>query len=203
MQIKAQCGVERRQRHFIGAQRALERVFLKRRDKRFFPDDNPRLRPARQFIAGKTHETRPGGERLLRHRLFWQPILTEIDKRTAAEIDNHRQRRRLRQFGGIYGFGKAFNLVIAGVHFHQQRGLFADRIEIIAQVCAVGRAHFHQLTARLAHHIRDTKRAANLYQLAARHNHLFACAQRRQHQQHGRRVVINDTGVFRAGKFTE
>ncbi len=65
---------------------------------------------------------------------------------------------------------------------------------------AVGGADLHQLAARLAHHVGYAERAADLHQLAARHHHLFAGGDRRQHQQHRRRVVIDDTGVLRAGQ---
>ena len=64
---------------------------------------------------------------------------------------------------------------------------------------AVGGPDFMQNAARLAHHVGNTKRAADLHQLAARHHHLTAAGGCRQHQQHRRRVIVDDTGVFRAG----
>ncbi|MNO09544.1 hypothetical protein D3C81_2327840 [compost metagenome] len=39
-----------------------------------------------------------------------------------------------RQLGFIHRFGKAFNAVIAGMHFHQQTGIFIHCLTVIAGV---------------------------------------------------------------------
>ncbi|CPR71833.1 Uncharacterised protein [Salmonella enterica subsp. enterica serovar Bovismorbificans] len=85
------------------------------------------------------------------------------------------------------------------MHLHQQPGIFIYRLTVIFRVRPVGGAHFMQRTARLAHNIRNTKRAADFDQLATRNHHLFAAGCRRQHQQYRRRIVIDDTGVLRPG----
>ncbi len=85
------------------------------------------------------------------------------------------------------------------MHLHQQAGIVVHRLTIIFRVGAVSGTDFMQNAARLAHHVRNTERAADLHQLTARYHHLAAAGDRRQHQQYRRRVVIDDTGVFRTG----
>ncbi len=94
-------------------------------------------------------------------------------------------------------------MVIAGVDLHQQGGIFIHRLAIIFRMGAVGGTHFMQRTARLAHHVRDAKRAANLHQLTAGHHHLFAAGGGRQHQQHRCGVVVHNAGIFRAGQLAQ
>ncbi|MNE10913.1 hypothetical protein D3C80_1036500 [compost metagenome] len=106
----------------------------------------------------------------------------------------------LRQFGFFHRGGKALDAVIAGMHLHQQPGLFVNRAAVIFQVGAVGRADLDQLATGLAHHVRDAERTANFHQFATRHHHLLAGGDRRQHQQHRSRIVVDDAGVFRAGQ---
>ena len=65
---------------------------------------------------------------------------------------------------------------------------------------AVGRAHFDQSRARARHDLRHAKRAANLDELAARHDHLATVRQRIQHEQHRGGIVIDDRRVLRAGQ---
>ena len=72
-----------------------------------------------------------------------------------------------RQLRFVDGFGKAFNAVVAGVDLHQQGGIVIHRLAIVFGMGAVGGAHFVQLTTRLAHHVGDAERPADLHQLAA------------------------------------
>ena len=91
-------------------------------------------------------------------------------------------------------------MVIAGVDLHQQRGIVIHRRAVVFRMRAVGRADFMQRTARLAHHVRNAKRSANLHQLTAGNHHLFAAGGRRQHQQYRCRVVVYNAGIFRPGQ---
>ena len=181
-------------------------MLLQLRNQLALADDNPGLRPAQQFVAGKADQANTRRNHLLRHRLFWQPVQAQIHQRAAAEIGNHRyiqfapNRRQLRL---VNRFGEAFNMVIAGVNLHQQGGIFIHRRAIIFRMGTVCRAHFMQRAACLAHHVRNTKRPANLHQLAAGHHHLFAAGGGRQHQQHRCGVVIHNAGIFRAGQLAQ
>ncbi|SAF68316.1 Uncharacterised protein [Enterobacter asburiae] len=181
-------------------------MLLELRNQLALADDNPGLRPAKQLVAGKADQADACGNHLLRHRLFGQLIKAQIHQRAAAEIGNHRNiqfaanRRQLALFNR---FGEAFNMIIAGVNLHQQGGIFIHRRAIIFRMGAVGSAHLMQRAARLAHHVRNTKRPANLHQLAAGNHHLFAAGGGRQHQQHRCGVVIHNAGIFRAGQLAQ
>ena len=184
MEIKAQRRFQRGKRHFIGSQCTLERVLLQLRNKRTFTHDNPRLRAAKQFVAGETHKTDARRNHLLRHGLFWQTVLAQIDQRTATEVGHHRHTQltaQLRQLRLFNGFGESGYLIITGVDLHQQPGIFIHCRAIIFCMRAVGGAHFMQGTARLAHNIRNAKRTANLDQLATGNHHLFTAGGRCQH----------------------
>ena len=142
----------------------------------------------------------------MRHRLLRQAILTEIHQRPAAQVGHYRDVQLAaddRQLRFVDGFGKAFNAVVAGVDLHQQGGIVIHRLAIVFGVGAVGGAHFVQLTTCLTHHVGNAERPADLHQLAAGDHHLPAAGGGRQHQQHGRRVVVHDTGIFRAGDLAQ
>ena len=66
--------------------------------------------------------------------------------------------------------------------FHQQSGIFIHRLTVIFRMGPVGGTDFAQNTSGLAHHVRNTKRAANFHQLTARNDHLFAVGRGGQHQ---------------------
>ena len=68
---------------------------------------------------------------------------------------------------------------------------------------AVGRADLDQSGARARHDFRHAKRAANLDELAARHDRLATIRKRVQHEQHGGGIVIDDRRVLRAGQIAE
>ena len=85
------------------------------------------------------------------------------------------------------------------MHLHQQAGIVINGLTIIFRVGAVRGSDFMQDAARLAHHVGNTERAADLHQLAARHHHLAAAGGCRQHQQHCCSIVVDDTRVLRAG----
>ncbi|MNS85661.1 hypothetical protein D3C72_1195340 [compost metagenome] len=201
MEIEPQRGVQRSEGHFISAQGAFQRVLLELRNQFTFTNHNSGLWATEQFVAGEAHQAHACGDHLLRHRLFRQTVETQIHQRTAAQIGNDRHVQfaaNLRQLRLFHRFGKAFNVIVAGVDFHQQRGVFVNRRAIIFRMRAVGGPDFMQLAARLTHHVRNAERAANLHQLAARHHYLFAAGGGRQHQQNRRRVIVHNAGIFRA-----
>ena len=51
VQVEAQCGLERGERHLVEAQRTGEGIFLQARDQRLRTDDDARLGAAEQLIA--------------------------------------------------------------------------------------------------------------------------------------------------------
>ena len=202
MQIEPQSGFQRGKGHFIRSQRALKRVLLQTGNHRLLTNDNPRLRTTQQLIAGEAHQTDSRRDHLLRHRLFRQTILAQVNQRTTAQISHHRNPRfaaNRRQSGLIDGRREALDAVIAGMDLHQQPGILIHGLTIIFRMGAVGGADFMQDTTRLAHHIGNTECTADLHQLAAREHHFFTAGGGRQHQQHRRSVIVDDAGIFRAG----
>ncbi len=89
------------------------------------------------------------------------------------------------------------------MHLHQQRRAWADRTRIVGNVSPVCRPHLNQPRAGLTHDIRNTERAADFDQLAARDNNLAAGGQCTQHQQHRGGVVVHNRGRLGAGQLAQ
>ncbi len=205
-QIKPQRGFQRRERHFVAAQRAFERVLLNLVYPFALADDQAGLRPAQQLVAGEADQVHAGGDHLLRHRLVRQAVGGQVDQRAGAQVGGHRQAAFARQFGQFrlrHAAGEALNRVIAGVDLEQEAGFRRDRVAIVLQVSAVGGAHFHQPAAGLAHHVRHAEGAAYLHHLAAGQNDLAAGGHGGQHDEHRRRVIVDHAGGFGAGEFAQ
>ena len=111
--------------------------------------------------------------------------------------------RKRREFVERHFFGEAADRVVARMDLHQQRGSRADGFVVILQMRAVRRADFAQPGARAAHDVGNAKRAADLDQFAARHDHFLLRRQRGQREQHRGRVVVDDGGGFGAGQFAD
>ena len=65
---------------------------------------------------------------------------------------------------------------------------------------AIGRADLAEDGAALRHDLGNPERAADLDQLAARHDDLLAARERVQREQDGRGVVVDDRCRFGAGE---
>ena len=87
---------------------------------------------------------------------------------------------------------------IAAVHLEQQRGVRVDRGLVVAQMGAVGRADLDQAHARRRHDLGHPERAADLDQLAARHDRGPPLREPREHEQHRGGVVVDDQRARRA-----
>ena len=68
---------------------------------------------------------------------------------------------------------------------------------------AIGGADLFKPRAGARHDVRHAERAADLDQLAARHDGFAALGQRVEHEQDGGGVVVDDRCVLRAGEFAE
>ncbi len=77
------------------------------------------------------------------------------------------------------------------MHAEQRRRARRDRRLVVRGTRAVGRAHLHHPGAREPHHVRHPERAADLDQLPARDNDLFAFAKRGQGEEHRGGVVVD------------
>ncbi len=181
-------------------------MLLDFRDQRAVADDQAGLRAAEQLVAAERDNVCAGRNGFLHGGLVRQPPLRQVGERTATEIDGDRQpvlARERREFGERRLLREAADRVVAAVHLHQQPGARADRVRVVAQVGAVGRADLAQLGAGTTHDVGDAEGAADLDQLAARHDDFLFRCERRQGQQHGRRIVVDDGRRFSARQFAE
>ena len=87
---------------------------------------------------------------------------------------------------------------VAAVDLQQQRGVGVDRRLVVAQVGAVGGADLDQAHTRRRHDLGHAERAADLDQLAARHDRRSALREPREHEQHRGGVVVDDQRARRA-----
>ena len=128
----------------------------------------------------------------------------QFDEQPAPHVFHQRHARldgKGFQFHQRRGRGEADDAVIAGMNAQQQAGLRRNRLLVIAQVRAVRRPDFAQNAAALPNHVWNPKTPADFDEFAARHNRLFSRANRRQRQQRGRRVIIDDECGFAAEQF--
>jgi len=86
------------------------------------------------------------------------------------------------------------------VDFEQQAGIRADGPLVVVEVGAVGGPYLAQPGPALAHHIRNTKRAADLHQLTPGHHGLPPLGQAVQGKQHGTGIVIDHRSSLGSGE---
>ena len=89
--IKLQHRFQRRERQFADTQRAFQRMLLDLRDQIAPPDDQARLRAAKQLVAAERDEVGAGFDGFAHGRLTRQTPLRQIDERAAAQIHRDRQ----------------------------------------------------------------------------------------------------------------
>ncbi len=169
-------------------------------------DDQTGLRPSQHFVAAERHDVGAERDALRDHRFLRQAVLAQVDERAAPKIFHDRDGVRLSdrdEIGQADVGHKADDLVVAGVHLQQQPGLRGDRAFVVRGVRAVGGAHLFEDRAASGHDLRNPERAANLNQLAARHDHFLAARQRVQGKEHRGGVVVDHRGRFGAREIDE
>ena len=132
-----------------------------------------------------------------------QPVLREVDQRARPEIVGERNARLFSDRAKLRRpdlGGEALNAVVRRVDFQYQPGPFVQRRAIILRMRAIGRTDFDQSRASARHDFRHAKRAADLDELAARHDHLATARKSVQHEQHCGGIVVDDCRVLRAGQ---
>ena len=83
----------------------------------------------------------------------------------------------------------------------QDHGRFGrDGTLVVAQMRAVGGADLDEFGARGRHDIGNTEAAANLDELAAAHDDLFARGMGGKHQQHRGGIVVDDQRILGTGE---
>ena len=82
-------------------------------------------------------------------------------------------------------------------------GFGAYRSAVVLEMGAIGRPDLDESGAGARHDVGHAESAADLDQLAARHDRLAAAGQGVEAEQHGGGVVVDDRGVFGAGQRAE
>ena len=86
------------------------------------------------------------------------------------------------------------------MHAQEQRRLRPDRALVVGGAGAVRRADLDEPRAGAGEHLRDPEAVADLDQLAARDEHLAALGERREREQDGGGVVVDDERGLGAGQ---
>ena len=172
--------------------------------------DDPGLRTAEQLVAAERDERRAGVDGLPGGRLGRQPRrrvragpprARGVDE-PAAEVGDDRHAER-RQLADRRLLDESVDAVVARVDLEHERDVGAGRSSapaVVGEARAVRRADVDELGAGLLHHLGDAEAAADLDALAAADGHVPAGGERGEHQEHGRRVVVDDEGVLGAAQ---
>src|SRR5262249_23372901 len=138
-------------------------------------DDEPGLRTAQQLVAAERDEVGARRQRLGHGRFMRQSPPLETDQRTASQILDERNlmiagdRRELCPRNRR---GEAVDYVVAGMRLEDQTGLWADGRGVVGEMRPIRRPYLAQPGSGPRHDVGKTKRAADLDQLAARHDRL-------------------------------
>src|SRR5436853_7172274 len=118
--------------------------------------------------------------------------MREIDEGAGTEIIDKRNVVRMsesREIMGRYFGGEAIDAVVRCMDLENEPALGADRGNIILGMRAVGRTDFDELRPGAAHDLRQAKGAADLDELAARHDRLASPGERIEDEQDRRGIV--------------
>ena len=89
------------------------------------------------------------------------------------------------------------------MHLQEYRAFFRDRRFVIFEVRAVCRADLDHPCAGKGHDVRDAEGAADLDEFPARDDGFFILRERREGQDHRRRVVVDDERRLRLREAAE
>jgi hypothetical protein len=163
------------------------------------PDQDPGLGAAQELVAREADDVDAGGhdlghrglDRQAQGLLLAPPHQVALPRSTMVATPRVRQRRQL----GLADLGgEADHREVRAMDLEQERGGRPDRALVVGALGLVGGADLAQDRARQRQDLRDAERAADLDQLAARHDHLAAGGQRGQRQHGGGGVVVDDAG---------
>ena len=199
LEVEQQRPFERGERELVDAQRALQRMAPQPLDELGAAEHDPRLRPAEQLVAGEAHEVGAAGERSC---AVGSAADTAIE-RARAEVVDEREAVAPRDFRELLEPGpllEADDAEVRLVHAQQQRRLRPDRALVVGGARAVRRADLDEPRAGAGEHVGDAEAVADLDQLAAGDDHLASLRERREREQHGRGVVVDDERRLGAGQ---
>ena len=110
---------------------------------------------------------------------------------------------QLGQLLGRHAFRKAYDAVIARMDFHNRAGTFADGPAVVRQMGLIGRPDFPYRAAAGFDDVGNAEQAADFHKFSPGNYDFLPLRRRRQGQQYGGGVVIDDEDVFRSGQLFE
>jgi hypothetical protein len=168
--VQFQRGFEGRQRHFVQSKGPHQRIGFDAPDQIGPTGDQPRLRPAEQFIAAEKYKIGPGPDPLGNARFVRQTVRREIEGCATADIIDDRNPTGPSECGeGLdrHRFGEAADAIVAGVDTQDQGGVRRDGPFVVAQPSSVGGPDFAEPGAAGGHDVRKAKAAADFNEFPA------------------------------------
>lgn len=159
-----------------------------------FTDKNTCLWASKEFITTECDNIDASGNCFLHCRFFGQSIFAQVDKTAGAEIFHDHNIicfSQLHQVGIGHLVGETDDFIVTTVHPEQYCCVIGNGIFVVLEMGAIRRPHFHKSCAASSHDIGNTKRTANLHQLATRNNHFFSGPKRFQGEKNCSGIVIH------------
>ena len=153
-------------------------------------DDDARLRATEELVAREADEVGTRAKALRRRRL-----VADAPERAGAEVVDERQAGSLRDRGELAQLGplcEPEHAEVRLVHAQQQGRLRPDRTLVVGGARPIRRADLDEARARADEDVGDAEAVADLDELASRHDHLAALRERREREEDGGRVVVDD-----------
>ena len=101
---------------------------------------------------------------------------------------------------GAHFLMKALDAIVGRMNLENHGRIGRNGTLVIGQVCSVGGANLDKLGARRLHNVGNAEATADLDELAAAHDDLFARGMGGQHQQHRGGIVVDDERILGTGK---
>ena len=186
------------QLHLVASQCAVQRVLAQGFDRRSLADQHAGLRAAEQLVPRERHDVDAAGDS--GRDLGLAPDLRTQHRgvrgldQAGAQVPRTGHavlRAQLGQVGGIDLFGESDDAEVRRMDLHQQACVRADRLGVIADACAVGRADLDQARVGRSHHVGHAERAADLDQLAAADDRLAVLGEGVHAEQRGSSIVVD------------
>ena len=163
-------------------------------------DSDAGLRPAEELVTAEGDDVGALMDRVADRELLSKSEAGRVEEGAAPKIVDERDvvlAREGRELTPLRTRDETRDLEVARVHAEDRAGPLADRGRVIARVRAVRRAHLDELRSRATEHIRNAEAAADLDQLAARHDDLLARGKRGESEEDRRGVVVHHDRVLR------
>ena len=164
------------------------------------------MRRTEQLVAREADQVDAALHRVEDERLVSQQGLQRLasgaleQARTEVEAgDDVARPADVRQIARAHLLDETRDAEVARVHLDEQARALVDRALVVRAPRAVRRAHLDQLRVRARHDVGHAERAADLDQLAARHDRLAPAGEGLEHEQHRAGAVVDADAGFRAG----